>query len=345
MINYNTCYATKITIGLMVLFSLSNCDSSDESDPKNGGGGGDVTITSVSPETVYADDEITINGTGFSTDISKLHIQMGSGTTNFIEFGTKPAFTVVSASATKIVVKANGDQEISDLNYEFFYDAPYTIKVISDGKTAIGSFAHVRRQVNFNLSAADVINQVIGCYAYVQAGDSIYLNGMAGAYGSCTVTIDNHNVPGVKTIDANKLTFRIPRNILGGEDNCIEDIFPVKISNEDGKSQTRNIHIAKAPPMVITSAAFSKSTYGVGDATATLKVKGYSLYSTAMVHMSKSGDPAFGTDASLGAAAYADEVTLQFTLSALEAGEYHIQIKERDSDSYGFTLASFVYNK
>jgi hypothetical protein len=346
MKNHNTCHATKITIGLMVLFSLSNCGSSDEPDPlKNGGTGGDVTITSVSPQTVYADDEITINGTGFSTDISKLQIQMGSGTTNFSEFGTKPAFTVVSASATKIVVKADGDQEIYDLNYEFFYDAPYTIKVISDGKAATGSFAHVRRLVNFNLSAADVVDQVTGCFAYVQAGDSIYLNAMAGAYGNCAVTIDNHNVPGVKTIDANKLTFRIPRNILGGEDNCIEDIFPVKITNENGKSQTRNIHIAKAPPMVVTSAAFSKSTYNLGDDNATLKVKGYSLYSTAMVHMSRSGDPTFGTDAGLGASAYSDEAILDFTLSALEAGEYHIQIKERDSDSYGFTLASFVYNK
>jgi hypothetical protein len=346
MISYTTVRTAKISVSLLLLFFLSNCGSSNEPDPlKNGGAGGDVTITSVSAETVYADDEITINGTGFSTDISKLQIQMGSGTDNFNEFDTKPAFTIVSASSTKIVVKADGDQEIYDLNYEFFYDAPYTIKVTSDGKAAVGSFAHVRRQVNFNLSAADCIDQVTGCFAYVQAGDSVYLNGMAGAYGTCSVSIDNHTIPGVKTIDANKLTFRIPRNILGGEDNCIEDIFPVKITNEDGKSQTKNVHIAKAPPMIITSAAFSKSTYGAGDDNATLKVKGYSLYSTAMVHMSKSGDPTFGTDANLGASPYSDEVTLQFTLSALDAGEYHIQIKKRDSDSYGFTLASFVYNK
>ncbi len=115
-----------------------------------------ITITSISPAIPYADDEITITGTGFNTDKTKDTVDFGTGDPVAGTFGpyaqgltTASKAIVISASATQLVIKAvNSDSTlISGLDYQLFhryninqgFNAFNRIRVRSGGLKAISN--------------------------------------------------------------------------------------------------------------------------------------------------------------------------------------------------------------
>ena len=241
---------------LVIPCLLISCDSSDDPNSNGNGNnsGGDVTITSVTPEYIYADDEITINGTGFSTVPSENLVEMGTPTSTFFTYQindpgdpdpTLPYFTVISATATKLVIKAKNEFARADLNFEFYDDYPYRVRVTTKGKSGMGAIQHARRLVTFNLSSADVVNHVTGCLDYVQPGDSVHMGG-SGFYGLCNLTIADKPIP-VKEKSITDLRFKVPYNLFGSEENCVDKFVNVKVTNTNGKSLEKQIHFAAAP--------------------------------------------------------------------------------------------------
>ncbi len=335
-------------LALILLFSLQECKSPTDApkiNPIVPGPTGEMTIISISPETFYADDEITIFGTGFNTDIAKNLVEMGSAGIGPFQpfnktFDTDPSFTVLSATATKIVAKA---VEPSTIDFKIYYDAAYRIQVTNLDKSALGAIKHSKRLMSFNLSLADAIAPQPGCFQFVQAGDSIKLSGTS-FYGSCSVSIEGKTIPGVITESTNVLRFRIPKNHFGElNDNCKEKLTTIKIINGDGKTKEKAYHLSTSPPMHVNNASFNHGPFGGGDVNANLTVKGYSLYSSALIRVS--GPLGYAVESDLGAMNYTDSVIVPIGLTGLGAGTYNVQIKKSKDDAYGFSLANFTLTK
>jgi hypothetical protein len=142
-----------------------------------------------------------------------------------------------------------------------------------------------------------------------------------------------------KSDEDRRLNFRIPRLHFGQlDDNCDEQEVPITLTNGDGKSLTKMYHIVKSPPMRVYEMAFDKASYSASG-NANLTIKGYSIYSTAMVRLSSANG--YDEEGNVGVQNYPDEAIVPFTLNGLQKGLYNVQIKERDSDEYGFAMASF----
>ncbi len=118
---------------LVILVSsafIYSCKKSPDTPAPAPGNGGAITISSISPAMPYADDEITITGTGFNPDKTKDTVDFGTGDPalpgNFGPYAygltTASKAIVISASATQLVIKAvNSDStRSSGLDYLLF---------------------------------------------------------------------------------------------------------------------------------------------------------------------------------------------------------------------------------
>ena len=196
--------------------------------------------------------------------------------------------------------------------------------------------------LGFNLNAMDAINQRTGCLMYVQAGDSIEMEGI-GFYGTCSLTIDDIGIMGVETEGNNKMRFRIPKGLFGNLNNsCNEELKPFKVTNGDGKTLEKSFHIATSPPMYIDDATFDKTIYSAGAGSAFLTIHGYSLYSSAMIRLSGPND--YEAISALAVTGYQNDVVVPFLLGGLGPGTYNVQVKQNVDSDYGFPIASFVIN-
>ena len=113
---------------VIILLIAASCKKSPNT-PTPPVNGGSITITSISPAMPYADDEITITGTGFNTDKTKDTVDFGGGdpVSGFFEpyiqgLGTTSKAVVISATATQLIIKAvNPDSTTtSGLNWSLF---------------------------------------------------------------------------------------------------------------------------------------------------------------------------------------------------------------------------------
>jgi len=334
---------------LFICWTAFNCSSSDPNPNANPNpGGGDLTITSITPEFIYADEEITINGTGFSTDPTKNYVEMGNPSGTFYGFQvsdptdpdpTLPYFTVVSATATKLVVKTKNAVAQKTLNNQFYEDHPYRVRVTVNGKSAMGAIQHAKRLLSFGLSYSNAVNQVIGCNYYIQAGDSVHMTGV-GFYGACSVVIDGKPITPVQVKSSKELRFLIPRLHFGElDDDCFAPKVKVKVTNGDGKFMEQDIYISQSPPMKVYSAAFSKSEYVAGE-TPTLTITGYCLYGTAQIHVNNNVANGYSAIGSFSVHNYPDQVILEVGADN-GPGVYNVQIRKKETDNFGFTIASF----
>lgn len=120
--------------------------------PVNGGNNGSITITGISPAMPYADDEITITGTGFNADKTKDTVDFGGGDPLSGIFNPYSVTTniskavVISATATQLVIKAvNPDSTTTiGLNAQLFnltsgFNSLNRLRVRSNGLKAISS--------------------------------------------------------------------------------------------------------------------------------------------------------------------------------------------------------------
>lgn len=102
-----------ITLSFMIVLFAMACTKNSVPVTPSVTTGGTITITAISPAMPYADDEITITGTGFNVDKAKDTVDFGGGdaaTGHFVPYfygqGTTSKAIVISATSTKLVIKA-----------------------------------------------------------------------------------------------------------------------------------------------------------------------------------------------------------------------------------------------
>jgi hypothetical protein len=145
---------TIISVILVLSLIISSCSKSPTNPAPVPGTGGPITITGISPAIPYADDEITITGTGFNPDKTMDTVDFGTGDPVSGIFGpytqgqtTASKAIVISASTTQLVIKAvNSDSTVtSGLDYQLFkrsnigLNALNRIRVRSGGLKAISN--------------------------------------------------------------------------------------------------------------------------------------------------------------------------------------------------------------
>lgn len=328
-----------IVVSLTAVVLVLACSSKDDPSP-NPGTSGDLTITSVVPLVRYADDVLTVVGTGFSTIKTENFVEMGqysSGVFTPIETTSSgtPAFEVLSASTTQLEVKAVDAEYI---NRKVAPTYPYALRVTVNMKQAIGALGDFKELPKFNMFRADVFNLKQGCQNLIQAGDSLFISGVS-FYGDCIFTIDGKPITIAKQ-EEGKIHFRISKLHFGQLDNdCLVKEVAVSLTNGDGKNSTKMYNIATSPPMIVNQTSFDKEVYS-GESFARLTIKGYSIYSTAMLRLSGPND--YEAESNVGVQFYPDEAHVDFLLTGLAKGVYNLQVKRRQTDSYGFSTASFT---
>ncbi|MEO7048181.1 MAG: IPT/TIG domain-containing protein [Ferruginibacter sp.] len=103
---------TIILSAIVILFAIG-CKKTNTPVVPPSGGSGPISITSISPAKPYADDEITITGTGFNPDKTKDTVDFGGGdaaagtfSPYFYGEGTTSKAVIISATGTQLVIKA-----------------------------------------------------------------------------------------------------------------------------------------------------------------------------------------------------------------------------------------------
>src|SRR5690349_15431953 len=160
----------KILSPLMLLCAIAliqSCSSDDEPNPNNPPAGGPLEITSVSPKVIYADDEITIVGKGFSTTKTDNIVELGFYVlTEWRRVDNGAPYEVVSATETQLVVRSV-DPAVLNLKLETFNIYGIQVKV---GENKIDApFDEVRKGIFFNMSQSTWIEHAPGCFIYPQA--------------------------------------------------------------------------------------------------------------------------------------------------------------------------------
>jgi hypothetical protein len=170
----------------------------------------------------------------------------------------------------------------------------------------------------------------------------MFSDGARGLISPCKLYINGVQMGKVSFPDSTKMRCRIPKTLFGDtHDDCLNDQFEFKIINGDGKTFTRDIWMAESPPMFLSSAEFSKSTYSrSGGGVAKLTITGYSLYSTCEVKLSGLD---YETTSSLGVGGgFPSQAITEFSLGALpHGGNYYVFLRRDNEHDWGFPIASF----
>lgn len=134
---------------ITVLLFIGACkkDSNDDDNPGGGGNNDPVTITSTSPEYVVWGQEVSINGTGFSTAMADNYVWIASDN----QCGTNPQdstdwkkATVVSATATKLVIKLPYTTHPSESTLPCGPDEGAQLHVIVKGKPRVTAPQYIK---------------------------------------------------------------------------------------------------------------------------------------------------------------------------------------------------------
>lgn len=176
----------------VLLLIISSCSKSTNNPAPDPGTGGPITITSISPAMPYADDEITITGTGFNPDKTKDTVDFGIGdpaTGLFYPYGqgqgTASKAVVISASATQLVIKsATPDSALtltSGLDYQLFKtlnfgnNASNHIRIRANSLKAISNLTPFKQLPDMVMSEVVYYGQWYnyGPYSWLQPNDSV----------------------------------------------------------------------------------------------------------------------------------------------------------------------------
>lgn len=352
-------------LSLIICFSSCKKDSNNTGGGNNNGGGtADIAVSNIAPAFPYPGDEITITGTGFNKDLTKDTVEFGDklqgGFINYLDGGgNKLRATVVSATSSKLVIKAVDVNDYFDLDFNNFAignNLPKTrLRIKANGKTLVTDIVPFKHRLFITpTTTGDILAKIQGCTYYPQPGDSIQIDG-SGFYKPCHIYVNGKEITGA-TVDStgpgqDRGRFRLPKDIFqqtSPDDNCSGITATFKIVNSDGKSFEREFTTVASPPMVISSAKFDKTDYYYGaDDHAMLTIKGYSLYSTTMIRISSSNGYQYEGPAT-GITGYPDQTTQSLSLQGLPAPAnittYNIQIKRLQSDGWGFAIASFKFH-
>ncbi|MDP4150214.1 MAG: IPT/TIG domain-containing protein [Bacteroidota bacterium] len=341
-------------IFVLVLSSYS-CSKSDSSTPPPPPPppASPPTITAVSPLTPYAGDVITINGTGFNTDISKDTVDLGIIINNV--FSTALAVNVrhtriLSATSTRITLAT--DSQLVVLPAE---KVALVLRSPTGSATTAGNVLDFKQNLIFSFSSVDPFSS--GCGGTF-AGDSIYLTGR-GFYQPISVTIDGH--PANMTVDQNSTTTArgfLPITYFGVNNpiGCAAiRTLTVRVINGDGKSFVRSNFFWPGPNSQIQSASFDNLAYSLSNGTnALFTIKGYALRSDWYFKLN-GHDNGSGANNSVefnpGISNYPTQYSMAFDLGTLPVPssslgtDYNMQFKVGSGSDYGFAGSVFTLYK
>lgn len=194
---------TSFSVMLILSVFIYSCSKSSNDPAPAPGTGGPITITGISPAIPYADDEITITGTGFNTDKTKDTVDFGTGDPVAGTFGpyaqgltTASKAMVISASATQLVIKAVNSDSTFGLDYQLFkrtningFNAFNRIRVRSGGLKAISNLTPFKQLPYLELVGTAYNGTWQGNNIFMAPNDSVAVR----VYG-----VTNNNVCDVK---------------------------------------------------------------------------------------------------------------------------------------------------
>lgn len=340
----------KIFLFLAIAMSFINSCTKSSSSPggnggnnnggnNNGGNGGNntnvITITSISPERPYPDDQITINGTGFNVDASKDTLEFGrliNGNFGAWHEGLETEWpslcTVVSATATKLVVRSASPFK---LDYNAFVSGPASIAVIqvrTGGKKAVTSVIPFKRLFQCSgLTNLNLFNDAIG-----RPNDSLIISGKGFAKNGLSASIDGKELTNFKVDSAPEsgtISLRLPKTFFGEvNDETISVEKPVTLTQPDGKTSQKTFHFLLSPQMQVSSMYAENNIYsldGLNSSGGVVKiyVSGKALKSDAVV---KLDGITIHTQAGLGVTGFPDNTVISLSAGSLAVGNLQVSI-------------------
>jgi hypothetical protein len=317
-----------IFLSLTLSIALYSCTKNGGSGSSSGGGGNKPpAITDISPLITYPGDVITLTGTGFDPDKTRDTVAMGiianklfASNATFYFALTSLKTKIISATSTQIKFTTDSALEI--------LPEPIQRKIAFQVKTSSGKFnTDTIEKIKENLSFYVQLNAPYpnNCYTAIFAGDSLTFGGF-GFYKPVTVTL---NGQGVNTVfDANNTTSGVgflPLTYFGQGspvvDCNLEQPLHVKVTNGDGRSQTKDYPYFPCPNSQVLGASMNALVYSKsGGGAALLTVTGYALRSDYELTVSATDDFAnssFTEKINLNAAGFPNSVVQQIDLGAL----------------------------
>jgi hypothetical protein len=340
----------KIFFFLAIIIAISF--SCKKSNPANGGnnsggtngggnGGGNnssITITSISPANPYADEEITINGTGFDADKTKDTVEFGKLVGSALapwHDGLSDEWasltTIISASATKLVIKAVNPQS---LDYNSFALSPASIAALSvraGGKKVVSALIPFKRlmQLSFikNIDAGNGIGR---------PNDSLEISGTGFRKSGLSVSIGDKQLTEFNIDSASdgsnvsKVKLRLSKAFFGtdnDEDKTINKT--IMVSNPDGKTVHKDFDFFISPRMQIYDIHSENKEYFLSELTTSggvvkITVKGTCLKDDSYVTLGVTG---YSTKFPLPVSEFQDSVVFEIGTSSLpRQGSYTVRI-------------------
>ncbi|MFZ1687273.1 MAG: IPT/TIG domain-containing protein [Flavobacteriales bacterium] len=317
---------------LAISLVITSCKKEDDPPPANGGGGtgggpnGIGLITSWSPVKPYPDDDITLTGSGFDTDLAD----------NTVTVVGQP-FTIVSASSTQLVVRPPQDfasqlpvgsfgtlllesGASADTIYPLYYKRPMTLLGFDNNLDEwwVGAPPRVGDSVQYN---------AIGC---TLQGMSVSFNGAAAT----EIDVDSAYYCLIR--------FRMPLSLAVGNDETAFTTMVMTATNSDGRTDTLTQQVASSPHMVIAdvellngAGPFDISDMNSNGDVLNFRVSGRYLKSCAQWELS-GPSPTTGT---LGVGGFPSEAFIVFSPLSMVAGNYQIVVLDCDGGGMGITFA------
>jgi len=323
---------------------LNSCSKTGSSPGGSGGnnggnnGGGNtngITVTSVTPDRPYPDDQITITGTGFKADATKDTVEFGrliSGKFGAWHDGLDSQWasrcTVVSATATQLVVRAVNTFQ---LDYNSFASGPSSIAVMqvrTGGKKAVTPVVPFKRLLLLSsITNPELFNDAIG-----RPNDSLVIGGKGFAKSGVSVSIDGTPLTDFKidsTPEYGQITLRLPSTFFGGaNDESLMADKSMTLTNPDGKSVQKTFHFLLSPQMQVYGMQAESSSYslsGLNGSGGVVKVfvSGRALKDDAVV---KLGGVNIQSQAGLQVTGFPNSTVITFSAGSLALGTLQVSI-------------------
>jgi hypothetical protein len=327
---------------------VNNNNGGNNNGGNNGNGNNSsMTITSISPASPYPDDEITINGTGFNTDKTKDTVEfgklMGSALAAWHD-GLPEEWasltTIVSASATQLVIKAVNPQP---LDYNSFDLSPTSIAALSvrtGGKKVVSSLIPFKRLMQLGyIRDADADITGIG-----RPNDSLEIFGTGFRKSGLAVSVGGTQLTGFNIDSASngsnisQVKLRLPKAFFGIDNDETKTITKtVTITNPDGKTVHKDFDFFVSPRMYINDIHPESKEYSLSALTASagvvkIIVKGACLKDDAYITLGVTG---YSTKFPLPATNLQDSVVFEIGTSSLpHQGTYTVRIWRGDNVLY-----------
>jgi hypothetical protein len=302
-----------------------------------GNTGSTLAFTALSPAVPYADQEITIIGTGFDPNTANDKVSFveidtsGKGTSQAL------AARVISATSTQLVIKAIDSASVDEyFHYYNLYPASKPgIQVTVNGK----SFAKVVKLANMISIVGFTDPQAPFGAQMGYDGDSLFVKTNGPVPAGSTLTIGQNTFPiKISTkvtpgyFTQSTLYTYIPKTYFGNTnvDSVTKKNVVIKITLPDGKTEKSTYSFLVSPHMEIYSISASEGTYtGLATSGGDIKIHvvGRNLKSDAIMYI---GNGVVGFHSNLAVSDFPDSTDVSFNGKSTPAGNYSATLERPD---------------